>query len=178
MYAVWLHRAPGGRVIVLAAGSDDSGRTWRRPGIVDSVDVGTSGCEHPPPSIAASAGYVHIAYSLDAPEGFGVFFAHSMDRTATFHSALPVIYGDRLSSTSVAADGMRVVVAYEDPNGGGHRVAIAVSNTQGHSFDARLRGSMEEMDATRPEIAVRGTTVALSFAAPDGARSLRIGHLQ
>jgi hypothetical protein len=178
-YATWLRRRPNGSVLVLAARSSDSGRSWMAPGIVDSVDAGRSGCDHPAPSIAASAGYVHVAYSLDAPEGFGVFFAHSMDQAATFHSAIPVIYGDRLSLAAVAADGMRVVVAYEDPSGGGHRVDVAVSNTQGHSFERRLRGSPDDVEAVRPEVALRGSMLALSFAtAAAGDRMLRLGQLQ
>src|SRR5204863_35592 len=126
-----------------------------------------------------NGGYVHVAYSLDAPEGFGVFFAHSMDGGATFHSAVPVIYGDRLSATAVAADGMEVAVAYEDPNGSGHRVDIAFSRTQGHTFEPRQRGSPDEMAALLPEVAVRGGAVALSFAASgSGARIVRVGHTQ
>jgi len=178
-YAAWLRRQANGSVRVVAARSVDSGRRWSVPGVVDSVDVGTGGCDHPPPSIAASQGYVHVAYSLDAPEGFGVFFAHSMDQTATFHSPIPVIYGDRLSLAAVAADGMRVVVAYEDPNGGGHQVDVAISNTQGHSFERRVRGSPDDVEAVRPEVAVRGTTIALSFArAAGGERTLRLGQLR
>jgi hypothetical protein len=178
-YATWLRRRPNGSVLVLAARSSDSGRNWSTPGIVDSVDVGRTGCDHPGPSIAASFGYVHIAYSLDAPEGFGVFFAHSMDQTATFHSALPVIYGDRLSLAAVAAEGMLVVVAYEDPSGSDHRVDVAVSRTQGHSFEQRVRGSPDDVAAVRPELAVRGSTLALSFAtAAGGDRMLRLGQLQ
>ena len=176
-YAAWLSRRPDGAVIVRAAKSADSGRSWSRPGTVDSVDVGRTGCTHPPPSIAASAGYVHVAYSIEAPEGYGVFFAHSMDGTATFHSPAPVIYGDRLSRAAVAADGMRVAVAYEDPSGDGHRVEVAPSLTQGHTFDRRMRVSPDEMSAIDPEIAVRGTAVALSFGSPTGGpRTMRVGH--
>ena len=178
-YAAWFRRRADSTVAVVAARSADSGRTWSSPGMVDSVDVGKLGCARPGPSIAVSDGYVHIAYSLEAPEGFGVFFAHSMDNTATFHSPIPVIYGDRLSATATAAGGMRVAVAYEDPSGNGHRIDVALSGTQGHSFEPRQRGSPDEMAAVLPEVGVRDSTVALSFAQPDGGmRIVRIGHIR
>ena len=179
-YATWLRRRANGSVLVVAARSIDGGSSWSNAAIADSVDVGRSGCDHPAPSIAASAGYVHIAYSLDAPEGFGVFFAHSMDQAATFHSPIPVIYGDRLSRATVTADGMRVVVAYEDPSGAGHRVDVAISNTQGHSFERRMHGSPDDVEAARPEAALGGNTVAVSFGPPAaaGPRTVRIGHLR
>ena len=147
--------------------------------MVDSVDVGKLGCARPGPSIAASGGYVHIAYSLAAPEGFGVFFAHSMDNTATFHSPIAVIYGDRLSATATAAGGMRVAVAYEDPSGNGHRIDVALSETQGHTFEPRERGSPDEMEAVAPEVALRDSVVALSFVQPSGGgRIIRLGHIR
>jgi hypothetical protein len=175
-YAAWLSRRADSSVVVLAARSADSGRTWSKPGVADSVDVAKVGCARPGPSIAAADGYVHISYSLEAPEGYGVFFAHSMDSTATFHSPVTVVYGDRLSATATSADGMQVAVAYEDPSGNGHRVDIALSRTQGHSFEARERGSRDEMSAVAPEVAVRDSTVALSFAtAGSGNRMVRLG---
>jgi hypothetical protein len=178
-YAAWFSRRADSTVAVLAARSADSGRTWSKPGMVDSVDVAKLGCTRPGPSIAASGGYVHIAYSLEAPEGFGVFFAHSMDNTATFHSPIPVIYGDRLSATATAADGIRVAVAYEDPSGNGHRIDVALSGTQGHTFEPRQRGSPDEMEAVVPEVGLRDSAVALSFVQPSGGgRIVRVGHVR
>jgi len=177
-FAAWFSQRADSTVAVLAARSADSGRTWSRPGIVDSVDVGKFGCARPGPSVAASPGYVHVAYSLKAPEGFGVFFAHSMDSSRTFHSAATVIYGDRLAGTATAAAGMMVAVAYEDPSGTGHRIDIALSRTQGHTFEPREHGSPKEMAAVVPEIAVTEGIVALSFAQPDrAARIVRIGRV-
>jgi hypothetical protein len=177
-YAAWNQMRPDGSVTVLAAKSSNGGASWSAPGIVDSTDVARLGCARPGPSIAAANGYVHIAYSVQAPEGYGVFFAHSMDGTRTFHSAVPVVYGDRLSETAVATDGMNVIVAYENPSGTGRRVDLAISRTQGHTFEARVNSSPDEMTASRPEAALRGNTLAVSFADPaSGNRIVRVGHL-
>src|SRR3954470_20949723 len=45
-YAAWLSRRGNGSVLVRASRSGDSGRTWSLAGIVDSVDVGRTGCAH------------------------------------------------------------------------------------------------------------------------------------
>ena len=181
IYAAWLRRRPDSSVAVLASRSDDGGQRWTPPAMVDSVDVAVVGCARPGPSIAVSEqdGYVHVAYALQAPEGYGVFFAHSMDRAATFHSPMIIVYGDRLSATAVAAHGSRVAVAYEDPSGKGNRIDVALSRTQGHTFEPRERASPDEMPATRPRIAIRDTIVALSFAGIDSlARAVRLGHIR
>ena len=74
---------------------------------------------------------LHTAYSMIAPEGTGVFFAHFMG--SMLHSPVAVIYGERLVATAIAAEGDRVVVAYEEPNGTRKQVDVALSTTQGHS---------------------------------------------
>lgn len=175
-YATWLRSRADSTVAVVAARSD--GRAWTPAAIVDSLDAGRFGCRRPSPSIAVAQGYVHIAYSLKAPEGFGVFFAHSMDRATTFHDPMIVVYGDRLSATTTAAHGMRVAIAYEDPNRGGKRIDVALSETQGHTFEPREPGSPSEMEATQPRIAIRDSVVALSFAGGGGiGRAVRVGHI-
>jgi hypothetical protein len=177
-YAAWLRLRTDSTVSVVAAGSD-GGQVWNPAAVVDSLDAGKFGCARPGPSIAAANGYVHVAYSLKAPEGYGVFFAHSMDKGATFHDAMTVVYGDRLSFTATAAHGMRVAIAYDDPSGKGKRVDVALSETQGHTFEPRERGSPDEMAATQPRIAIRDTVVAVSFAGGDGVgRAVRIGVIK
>jgi hypothetical protein len=177
-YAAWLRRRADSTVVVVAA-RRDGGNAWTTPATVDSVDVGKFGCSRPPPSIAVADGYVHVSYSLKAPEGFGVFFAHSMDQAATFHSPMTVIYGDRLSVTAIAAHGMRVAIAYEDPSGSRRRIGVAISKTQGHTFEPREVGSPDEMPATRPRIAIRDSMIALSFGGADGVgRAVRLGVLR
>lgn len=176
-YAAWLRLRPDSTVAVVSSRAD-AGQPWTDADVVDSLDVGKFGCNRPIPSIAAAGGYVHVAYSLKAPEGYGVFFAHSMDQMPMFHSPMIVIYGDRLSETAAAAQGMRVAIAYEDPSGSGNRIDVALSNTQGHTFERRERGSPDEMLAIRPRVAIRDSLVALTFAGGDGvSRALRIGRL-
>lgn len=177
LYAAWLRRRPDSTVAVVSSRSDD-GRAWTAVNVVDSVDIGKFGCDRPGPSIATAEGWVHVAYSLKAPEGYGVFFAHSMDEMPMFHTPMTVIYGDRLSATAAAAQGMRVAIAYEDPSGSGKRIDVALSKTQGHTFDRRERGSPDEMSASNPRIAIRDSVVALSFVGADGVnRAVRVGHI-
>lgn len=178
-YAAWMRRRMDSSVTIVSSRSLDGGKTWAAPGVVDSLDVGRVGCARPGPSIAAASGYVHVSYSLKAPEGFGVFFAHSMDRGATFHSPMIVVYGDRLSATATAAHGMRVAIAYEDPSGSGKRIDVALSRTQGHTFEPRERASPDGMPATLPRIAIRDSIVVLSFAGVDTTgRALRVGRMR
>src|SRR4051812_9064737 len=113
--AVWWSVRPDSSAGLYMAASADSGRTWEAPIAVDTTDVSSAGCSRPPPSIVAEGDDLHIAYSMNAPEGTGVFFAHLLQ--AMIHSPVAVIYGDHLVPTAIAVDGDRVAVAYEDPNG-------------------------------------------------------------
>lgn len=177
-FHTWLRVRPDSSVVVMASRWD--GATGTTPAIVDSLDVGRFGCRRPAPSIAISDdGSVHVAYSIKAPEGYGVFFGHSMNRGINFHDPMIVVYGDRLSATAIASSGPRVAIAYEDPSGKVQRVDVALSNTQGHTFEPREHASPDEMTARHPRIAIRDTVVALSFAGADSTqRTLRMGYLR
>jgi hypothetical protein len=177
-YSAWLRLRPDSTVRVMAARWEDG--KWSAAATVDSLDTGKFGCRRPSPSIALSDdGSVHVAYSIEAPEGYGVFFGHSMDRAITFHDPMIVVYGDRLSATSIASSGSRVAIAYEDPSGSVRRIDVALSNTQGHTFEPREHASPDEMMATRPRVAIRDTVVALSFAGADSTqRTIRFGYLR
>jgi hypothetical protein len=177
-FHAWLRVRPDSSVVVMASRWDSV--TGTTPAIVDSLDVGTFGCKRPAPSIAISDdGSVHVAYSLKAPEGHGVFFGHSMDNAKYFHEPMIIVYGDRLSATAIASSGSRVAIAYESPSGSKRRVDVALSNTQGHTFEPREQASPDEMTATHPRIAIRDTVVVLSFAGADTTqRALRFGHLR
>jgi hypothetical protein len=177
-FSAWLRLRPDSTVRVMAARWD--GLRWSNPATVDSLDTGKLGCRRPAPAISVSSdGSVHVVYSIKAPEGYGVFFGHSMDRGATFHDPMIIVYGDRLSSTSIASSGQRVAIAYEDPSGSVKRINLALSNTQGHTFEPREAASPDEMTATHPRIAIRDTVIALSFAGADTTqRTLRTGYIR
>jgi hypothetical protein len=173
LFAAWWAVRADSSARLLAARSDDGGATWSTPAAVDTTATGVGGCRRPPPSIAAdsASGYVHVAYVLRGREGPGVFFAHSMDAGRTFHEAVPIVYGERLGRTSVAADGDHVVVAFEDPNSVTPRVGLALSRSMGHIFEQRLLPvSSDNGMALRPLTAVRGRRIAVAWergATPD-----------
>jgi hypothetical protein len=165
LFGVWWAPRADSSAALLAARSADGGATWGAPVPVDTLDRGVGGCRRPPPAVAADAasGYVHVAYSLTAPEGAGVFFSHSMERGAMFHAPVPLVYGERPAMTSIAAHGDTVVVAYEDPNAAPPRVAVAISRSMGHIFEERLPVSGNNVGATDPRIARRGRVVAVAW---------------
>ena len=168
-YAVgWLERADA-TALLAASRSDDGGRSWGAPVPVDSLDRGRTGCRRPAPAIAAdsASGYVHVAYFLEAPEGAGVFFSHSMERGAVFHEPVAISYGTRPSAVSVAAWRDTVAVAYEDPNGERPRVAIALSRTMGHIFEDRMFVTGTTLAATRPRVAVGAGRLAVAWREGD-----------
>lgn len=157
LFGVWWSPRPDSLARVVSAHSDDDGTTWSAVAPVDTTDRGATGCRREAPSIAADSlsGYVHVAYALLAPEGPGLFFSHSMDGGKTFHAPVPILYGERLGRTSVAASGDVVAVAFEDPNSGVPRVGLALSRTMGHIFEDRmLPVSDDNGAASRPLVAV------------------------
>jgi hypothetical protein len=164
-YASWFAVRGDSSVVLRVARSDDDGRSWNAAVTADSTDVGRAGCARPVPFIAADSlnGYVHLAYHLDAREGAGLFFTHTMERGALFHAPVPIVYGDRPSVASVASRGDTVVVAYEDPNSRNPRVGLAISRTQGHIFERRLAVSDDSGEARAPRVAVRGTRVVVAW---------------
>ena len=166
LFAVWWAPRPDSGARLMASRSDDGGVTWRTAAVVDSTDKSASGCGRPSPAIAADSisGYVHVSYGLRAQEGPGLFFSHSMDGGISFHSPVPILYGERLGRTSVAADGDNVAVAFEDPNSAAPRVGLALSRTMGHIFEERiLPVSDDHGAASRPLVAVAGNRLAIAW---------------
>lgn len=139
------------------------GGAWEAPVIADSTDKSARGCGRPPPAIAADAGngYVHIAYFLEPASGAGVLFAHSMDSAATFHAAVPIIFGNNPSRVSIAAEGDRVAVAFEDPNSNQPMVGVSLSATMGHMFETRMTASSPNGRARQPVVRLAGDSVHL-----------------
>ncbi len=184
LIAVWWSPRADSSAQLLSARSANGGAAWSAIAAVDTLDKSVSGCHRAPPSVAFDgvSGYVHVSYSLVAPEGPGIFFSHSMDRGATFHSPVAIIYGERIGNTSVAASGDNVAVAFEDPNSTNARVGLALSRTMGHIFENRLMPvSGDNGTATRPLVALEGHNIAIAWregaAGHDSVLRVRTGTL-
>ena len=161
LYAAWWAVRPDSSAVLYIGSSSDSGRTWGTPIAADTADISSRGCSRPSPSLATSGDVLHAAYSMIALEGTGVFFAHFMG--SMLHSPVAVIYGERLVPTAIAADGDRVAVAYEDPNGARQRVDVALSSTQGHIFEFHATASRDIDAATNPAVALAGHRLAVAW---------------
>ncbi|HEY4133027.1 MAG TPA: hypothetical protein VGM50_20595, partial [Gemmatimonadaceae bacterium] len=148
LFAAWWSVRRDSSAILYAAASPDAGKTWAAPIVVDTSDVSSFGCTRPAPSVTTVGDDVYVAYSMIAPEGKGVFFAHTMGMM--LHSPVPVIYGERLVSTAIAADGDRVLVGYEEPNGTRPQIDLAYSVTQGHIFEVHTVASRSVDDGALP----------------------------
>lgn len=181
LHAAWWNVRPDSSALLYVAASPDSGKTWGSPVAVDTTDISSVGCTRPPPSLVTVGDDVYLAYSMIAPEGKGVFFAHSMANM--LHSPVPVIYGERLVATAIAADERRVAVAYEEPNGRRPQVDLAISASQGHIFELHTTASRSIDGASSPAVAFHGRMVAVSWLSrpnPDAGatRVVRVGTLQ
>jgi hypothetical protein len=178
--AWWTSRPDSGAVISMQH-STDGGATWQSPVTVDSRDRGGRACNRPAPAIAYDPihGYVHLVYFLEAADGPGVFFAHSMDNGATFHAPVPVVYGNRPSAASVAANGDSVVVVFEDPNATTPRIGIVLSHTTGHIFEARGDATPDDVSAIDPWVALTHRTITVWWKEGEnqqGHKGDRVGY--
>jgi len=137
--------------------------TWGKPVIADSTDHSNRGCGRPAPAIAVDtvSGYVHLAYFLEPSAGPGIFFAHSMDSGATFHAAVPIVFGRTPSRVSIATHGDKVAVAYEDPNAQQPMIGVALSKTMGHIFEARVQATPDNGRAMQPIVRINRDSVRL-----------------
>lgn len=160
-YAAWWESRPDSSAVLMSSRMED--RTWRTPVIADSTDHGARGCGRPAPAIAAddSSGYIHVAYFAEPERGAGIFFAHSMDAGATFHSPVPIVFGRNPSRASVSSEGDRVVVAYEDPNSTQPIIGVALSKTMGHIFESRIQATSENGRARQPVVRIEDDSIRL-----------------
>jgi hypothetical protein len=181
LYAVWWNVRPDSSAILYLAASSDTGKTWGTAVAVDTTDISSRGCSRPPPSPTTVGDDFYVAYSMVAPEGTGVFFAHFM--SSMLHAPVAVIYGERLVATAIATEGDRVAVAYEEPNGKRQQIDVALSATQGHLFEVHTTATRAVDVAMSPSIALAGDALAISwiaqrFDAGAGATVVRVGHLK
>lgn len=161
MFATWWSVRLDSSGVLLVAQSSDDGRSWLPAVVADSTDRSVRGCGRPAPAIAAdsASGYVHVAYFAEPLSGKGIFFAHSMDSGRTFHSPVPIVFGDNPGSVAVAAERDRVAVAYDDPNSVQPTVGIALSNSMGHIFKPGEPISNASELAKQPTVELRGDTI-------------------
>lgn len=181
LHAAWWAVRPDSSAVLYAGSSPDSGKTWDSTVPVDTTDISSTGCSRPLPSLAVVGDDEYLAYSMKAPEGTGVFFAHTM--ASMLHSPVPVIYGERLVATAIAADSQRVAVAYEEPNGRREQVNVALSASQGHLFEQHVSASRSIDVALRPMVAFTGDQLAVSWVTrrpleTATSRVVRVGRLQ
>jgi hypothetical protein len=161
--AAWWSVRDDSSGVLLVARSNDNGQTWNASVIADSTDQSVRGCGRPAPAIAADSvsGYVHVAYFAEPMRGRGIFFAHSMDSGRTFHSPVPIVFGDNPAAVAVASEGDRVAVAYDDPNSVQPAVGIALSNTMGHIFRPGEPISNVSERAKQPAVELSGDRIRL-----------------
>ncbi len=180
LFVAWWSMRRDSSAVIYTAASRDGGATWGKSAPVDTSDVSTRGCDRPPPSVTAVGDDVYVAYSMSASDGTAVWFAHFMGNM--LHSPVAVIYGDHLVTTALAAEGDRVALAYEEPNGTRPRIELALSNTQGHIFEAHTTATRDDDSGVDPAVALAGDAIAVSWRTPassdtSGARVVRIGRL-
>jgi hypothetical protein len=171
LFRVWWAARRDSSVVLSTQHSRDSGASWDAPLSVEARDRGRAGCDRPPPGVFfdSLSGYLHLVYFIEGADGAGVFFAHSMDRGAMFHSPVPVVYGNRPSAASVAANGDSVVVVFEDPNASAPRIGIVLSHSTGHIFEARGDVTPDDVPAIRPWIALDHRKISVWWKSGENA---------
>nr|MDQ6873177.1 hypothetical protein [Gemmatimonadota bacterium] len=156
LFRIWWTAKSDSSVVLSMQHSPDGGARWDPPIFVEARDRGRRGCDRPAPGVAydRTHGYVHLVYFIEANDGAGVFFAHSMDRGAMFHSPVPVVYGTTPAAASIAANGDSVVVVFEDPNAKTPRIGIVLSHSTGHIFESRGEVTPDDVPAISPWVAL------------------------
>ena len=93
LFRVWWTSRSDSSVILSMQHARDAGARWDQPMTVENRDRGRRGCDRPHPDVFydSASGYLHVVYFIEAATGAGVFFAHSMDKGAMFHSPVPVV---------------------------------------------------------------------------------------
>ena len=181
LFRAWWSSRRDSSVVLSMQRSVDQGGTWHAPIEVESRDHGRRGCQRPAPGIFydSASGNVHLVYFVEASDGAGIFFAHSMDKGGMFHSPVPVVYGNVPSVASVAGHGDSVVVVFEDPNSTTPRVGIVLSRATGHIFDQRGQVTPDDVPAAAPWVSLDHKNITVwwkSTDSSDTATSDRVGY--
>lgn len=147
---------------VLMYSSTTEGR-WNPAIKVDTTDSGRRGCDRPSPGLVVDAmGRIYAAYFLEPSAGAGIFFVHRMDNSG-FHDPVSIAYGKRPSAVSVASDGEKVAVAFEEPNAERGQIWVALSGSMGHLFEYRGPVSGASEVARHPLVELRGRKLEVSW---------------
>lgn len=181
LFRVWWTSRADSSVLLSMQHSPDSGASWGAPVTVEARDRGGRGCDRPAPGVFydSARGYLHLVYFIEAATGAGVFFAHSMDKGAMFHSPVPVVYGNTPSAASVAANGDSVVVVFEDPNATAPRIGIVLSHSTGHIFETRGDATPDDVPAVSPWVTLDHRRITVWWKPGEdveGNRGDRIGY--
>lgn len=170
LFRAWWSSRSDSSVVLWLQRSGDQGGSWDPAVEVDSRDRGRRGCSRPAPGIFfdPAGGYVHLVYFIEASDGAGVFFAHSMDEGRMFHSPVPVVYGNAPSVASVAGNRDSVVVVFEDPNSTTPRIGIVLSHATGHLFDQRGQVTPDDVPAVAPWVALDHQRITVWWKTPTG----------
>jgi hypothetical protein len=177
LFRAWWSSRNDSSVVLSMQRSGDRGNSWQAPVEIEARDRGRRGCDRPAPGIFydPASGYVHLVYFVEASDGAGVFFAHSMDKGGMFHSPVPVVYGNSPSVASVAANGDSVVVAFEDPNSTTQRIGIVLSHVTGHIFDQRGQATPDDVPAIAPWVSLDHDKIRVWWKTPGDQVGYRIG---
>jgi len=180
LFRAWWSSKRDSSVVLWLQRSEDQGRNWQTPVEVETRDRGGRSCNRPAPAIFYDpvSGYVHLVYFIEASDGAGVFFAHSMDKGGMFHSPVPVVYGNSPSVANVAAHGDNVVVVFEDPNSTTSRIGIVLSHATGHLFDQRGQVTPDDVQAIAPWVTLDGNRIRVWWKTPNDSagRPERVGY--
>ena len=181
LFRVWWTARNDSSVMLAMQHSGDRGAGWQLPVVVETRDHGRRGCNRPAPGIFYDAlrGYLHLVYFIEARDGAGVFFAHSMDKGGMFHSPVPVVYGNAPVAASVAANGDSVVVVFEDPNAMTPRIGLVLSHSTGHIFEARSDATPDDVPAVEPWVTLDHRNVTVWWKPGEntaGKSGSRIGY--
>ena len=176
LFRAWWAVGSDSNAVLSLQRSADGGQGWEPPVEVDARDRGGRGCNRPKPAVSynSASRYVYLAYFLDARDGSGVFFAHSMDEGKMFHSPVPVVYGNYPAEVSVDGHGDSVVVVFEDPNAVRPMIGYVLSHTTGHIFEQRGEVTPPEIRAHRPWVVLKNDRIRVWWMTPDSLD--RVGH--
>jgi len=181
LFRVWWTARGDSSVLLSMQHSPDSGASWELPVVVEGRDRGRRGCQRPAPGIFfdPTRGYLHLVYFIEAKNGAGVFFAHSMDKGGMFHSPVPVVYGNAPVAASVASNGDSVVVVFEDPNAMTPRIGVVLSHSTGHIFEVRGEVTPDDVPAVGPWVTLDHRSVTVWWKPGENAAGKsgdRIGY--